>query len=374
MFGEIGNGEKMSPVLPENLDQDLAKIRDKYKDADVIHNGDEQSPVGRIPLPSPALMRVTSGGIPLGRMTRLWGSPSSGKSLISWMIIKAAQELKSKQFPKGLETCYHNIEKQYDPVFTAARGVDTKRMKVSEGDIIEEVASKLQLLLGSVHVHVLDSCSQATSQDTLAKDPADWDVALEVRVWKKSLHYIHNAMDKDENAIVYVDHVSVDFKTQRERALGGKEMEHASSMSLHFRRGEHLYYDDEGLLTTYDKMKAKGIMGIAGEREADGAVIKVIVEKSRVCRPFRVAVMRLDLNTFQFDQTYELMTGAQYFDVQGGIAHHTGLPSIAQGGGQGGWYTLPSGEKVQGEKALRLKLEQDETLRNLTWRAMLAGH
>ena len=207
--------DNIMSVEPSNLDRDMAVIR-KRRGLDAIHNGDEQPPVKRIPLDSPSLMRITSGGIPLGRMTRLWGPPSSAKSLIGWMIIKAAQDMVTARFPHGLETVYYNIEKQYEEDFTKGQGVDVKRMKVVESDITEDVAREMQLLLKSAHVHVVDSTSESIPQDRLNKDPGDWDVGLDIRVWNKCLGYIQNAMDKDDNAIIFIDHAGKDFKTKSE--------------------------------------------------------------------------------------------------------------------------------------------------------------
>lgn len=370
----------MSPVDPQNIERDIAIIRER-RGADAIHLGNEQSPVTKLPLPSPALMRITSGGIPLGRMTRLWGGPSTGKSLVAWMVIKSAHEFITERFPSGLEACYWNIEKQYDLLFTADRGVNIDRMYLEEVTIIEDVAREMQLLLGSIHLHVIDSCSTAIPQDRLNRDPGEWDMGLDAKVWMKSLDYIHNEMDKDENAIIYIDHESRDWHTQAAKAPGGREMEHASSLSMHFRKGRWLYYDHEGLLQTEDKLKEKGIMGIAGQKEADGTEVVVRTNKSRVCRPFRTAVLRMDLNTFEFDHTYELMEGALYFDINGGIAHRTGRPPIAaKTSEKSAWYEIndgierPKPLKAQGDRALRLLIDADRELAEKIRSAMLAGN
>src|SRR5271165_3387724 len=116
-------------------------------------------------------------------------------------------------------------------------------------------------------------------------------------------------MDKDENAIIFIDHASQDFKTKAEKAKGGKELEHGSSMSIHCVKGKWLFYDDEGMLQTEDKLKEKGLLGFAGTKEADGVEYIIQVNKSRVCRPLRKANLRFDLNTFKFDYTFELMQG-----------------------------------------------------------------
>lgn len=363
------------PVEVENLDRDLAAIRKKYGSKDVVHLGSEQPPVDRIPLVSPAMMRITSGGIPLGRFSRFWGGPSSAKSLMAWEVVKAAQNLRNIKFLSGLKTVYYNIEKQYDSIFTSKLGVDTDAMLVVETDIIEDLTEQTQTLLGSNHLHVWDSRSEAVPQDRLAKDPGDWDVNLEARVWKKCMGYVHNALDKDENAIIMIDHESENMKTHSTKALGGRNPEHKSSLSIHFKKTKWLYYDEDGLLTTEDKLKEKGIMGIGGQKEADGQEIIVEVNKSRVCRPLRKANMRLDLHTFKFDHTFELMDAAMYFDKQGNIAHHVKQPAIAQKSGEkSSWYSLPEGRKVQGERQLRQLIDADEELSDIIRTAMLAGN
>lgn len=364
----------MSPVLVENLERDIEVIR-KRRGKTSIQTGAEQPPINKIPLDSPALMRITSGGIPLGRITRLWGGPSAGKSRLAWLIAKGAQELKAPNFPLGLTVCYHDIEKQYSTEYAKLVGINNEKLLVRDGDIIEDIARELQLLLGSVHIHILDSVSEAKPQDRLNKDAGDWDVGLKIRVWEKAFEYITNAFDKNDNAIISISHASKNFQTKSEKALDGKEMEHQSSLSLQMKQTKWLYYDEEGMLQTEDKLKEKGILGIAGSKEADGQEIVVNVSKSRVCTPFRKAHLRLDLHTHQFDHIFELMEAAEYFDRWGKVAHRSGTPAIAhRATKQGGWVTLPSGEKVQGEKALRQIIDADKDLQALIRRAMLMGN
>ena len=351
-----------------NLDRDIAIIK-KRRGVDAIHYGDAFPPVEKIPFDSPALQRITSGGVPMGRMTRFWGGPSSAKTLVSYLVLKVAQEMEKK-------CAYHNAEKQYDPVLVKHLGVTPEDLLVLESTIIEDIIRECQLLLSSVHVHVIDSTSSAVPQDRLNKDPGDWDVGLDARVWIKGLDYLLTSMDKSDNSIIYISHASTNFTTKSEKALGGKEMEHESSMTLHFKRSKWLYYDDEGMLQTEDKLKEKGILGIGGQKEADGQEIVVEVSKSRVCRALRKANMRLDLNTMQFDYTFELMQGAEYFDKYGNIAHRTHTPAIADSAGvkKGGWRTLPDGSKVQGEPKLRQRISEDVALQQLIRNAMLQGN
>ena len=85
--------------------------------------------------------------------------------------------------------------------------------------------------------------------------------------------------------------------------------------------------------------------------------------------------MRYDFHTYQYDHTFELMEGALYFDKNGGIAHRTKQPAIAQrASAKGGWHTLPDGTKVQGERQLRQLIDADEQLRNMIYKAMMMGN
>lgn len=364
----------MSPVDASQLDADMQIIRER-RGVDAIHDGTETQRVEKMLLPSPGLNRITGGGIPIGRMTRLWGMPGTGKSLIGWMIIRAAQQLATERFPVGLESTYWNVEKQYDPIFTQERGVDIARMKIEEVTVIEDIAAEMSLLMGSCHVHVLDSASFAISRDELASEPDQWHRALDARAWKRAINRIHDAMDKDENILVAIDHAGQDQTTGVEHALGGKRMEFKSDLSLHFVKGAWLFYDEWGHLEKNDKLKEKSKNGLgpSGTKEADGIEVTVRVNKSRVCRPFRSARMRLDLHTYEFDRTFELIDAAQFFDAEGGVALRTKQPAIANQSGKSAWYELPNGEKVQGARGIRTMINSDPELATMIETAMMAG-
>jgi RecA/RadA recombinase len=320
-------------------------------------------------------MRITSGGIPLGRITRLWGDPGTGKTHVGYLIIAAAQALRTKRFPKGLETAYWNVEKVWDPVHAHNLGVDTKRMLLEEIIIIEDIANEMDLLLHSCHVHVLDSASSAICVDELAAEAADWQRALDARAWKRAIRRIDNALDKDENALVIIDHAARDQATKQEFAMGGKALEYRSSMSLHFRKGSWLFYHPKnGYLERDDKITEEVGKSPSGQKEADGIEVIVRVNKSRVCRPFRVARLRLDLNTFLFDTAFELLDAATFFDLDGNAAHRSGQPTIAQKTGEkSSFYQLPSGKKVQGVSGIRKRIVEDPELAAMITKAMLAG-
>lgn len=356
------------PIDPSLLDEDLKILRKKYGDS-TVHKGSEQPEIRRLELASPALNRVMGGGIPFGRFTRLWGGPSGGKSHAAWLVALAAQQA-------GMTPAYWNIEKQYDELHCRVHlGIDTERLFIGEVSTIEDLTEEMELLMRSVQCHIVDSCSFATSREELAADVGDWQRALDARVWKKSIRRLTARIDPNEHIIVLISHAGRDMMTGFEHPKDGGALEFASSMSLHFSRGAHLYYHPESaLLEKADKIKGDVGISPSGQKEYDGFEVSVKCAKSRVCRPGRVAKMRLDMNTFQFDTSFELFDAATFFDLQGEPAHRSKRPPIVQKTGErSSWFMLPDGERLQGERKVRMRLLEDAELAALVRQSMLAG-
>ncbi len=367
----------ISPVDPEMLDRDIKAIRARHGN-ESVHFASEQIPVERIPLPLPQLMRITSGGIPIGRIMRIYGEQSTSKSMLVWYILAAAQQYRSKRFPKGLKCCLWNTEATFDSVFVKGFGVNLDELLVMEHKIIEDIAGSMEGLLGSVHLHVVDSASFATALEEIvgpkgSKRPEyEVQVGAHARAWKRAINRIHARMDKDFNVVIFVDHTGRDIQTQAEKPLSGKRMEFRSDLSLHLRRGAWLYYNKHGLLDTKDKIAEETGRSPEGQKQADGAEVKILVAKSRVCRPLRRATMRLDLNTMRFDQAWELAEASLTYDNEGNEAHRSGQPTIVVQ--SGAWYRpLGYPDSLHGMDKLRLAIADDKILQAQIRDAMQAA-
>ena len=284
------------------------------------------------------------GGVPMGRWTRFYGGYHSTKTLTALCVIREAQKL-------GMLCAYYNVEKQYDVEFAKENlGVDVDALTLVEGASIEEIGDKMEAMLQVCHLHVIDSCSIAVSEDELNADIRDWRPGITARAWGKVFRRLNDRFDQLQNTVILIDQVRVNFQTQSEIAAGGKVFDHQSSMSVLFRKGQWLYRNDNDVLEGKDK--AKQGKGLDGQVEPAGYEVKVRIEKSRACRPFRTATMRLDLDTINFDRLFELKNAAVHYGV------------IRQGGSYY-YYTPPGGEEIrigQGEKAARDFIAGDLTL------------
>src|SRR6185436_13324368 len=203
--------------------------------------GHQQDPVGRIATGNLELDYATNGGIPIGRWTHAYGGYMSSKSLTGWNVIARAQAM-------GMDCAYYNIEKQYDAEWAKKRGIDTKKLLIVEGTTIEGVGAKMQALMGSIHLHVLDSMAPAISLDELNADIEDHHMGVRARAWGKVIGRFNKNFDDNENIVFMINQVRDVFgRGGGETPPGGRSIDFISSLSLHFRRSSWLFYDKDGV-------------------------------------------------------------------------------------------------------------------------------
>lgn len=336
------------PVDTSKLDLVVGKIKEQYGQ-DAVHKGSEKAPVKKISTGSLELDLVTSGGIPIGRWSHLYGGFMSCKSLTCWNVIREAQEM-------GQIAAYYNIENQFDEKWVKARGVDIDKLEVVEGTTIEGVGTKLEALLGVVHLHVIDSLAAAVSIDELGAKVEEWQMGLAARAWGKVLRRANERFDDNENTVIMVNQVRDSFGYGGgETTPGGRFIDFMSSLSLYFRKSSWLYLNANGELDP----DGSGTVNVSGDKQADGMEFVVRVNKSRVGPPLGTARLRLDFNTGYWDEAWTLTKFAKYY----GIVEKTSPKST--------YYRLPEGIKthdgkdiVQGEPQLRAVIEANAALRD----------
>lgn len=294
------------PVDPSNWDTVAAAINKKYTDALIM--GDQQQRVDSISTKSPELDVAMGGGVPQGRWTRFYGDFGSTKTMTALCVIAEAQKL-------GLICAYYNIEKRYESRLAYRLGVDTSKLRIVPSESIEAIGEKMESLLGVVHLHVLDSTSAAVSEDELDADIRDWRPGIRARAWGKVLSRLNRYFDPVENTAIIVNQMRTKgMGTQRgshESPEGGKVFDHISSMSVLFSAGKWLYYDEEKVLSD----KANKFKGQDDQTVPNGREIKIRIEKSSVCRPFRTATLHFDLDTLQYDRVYEYVKAAKFYNI-----------------------------------------------------------
>ncbi len=325
------------PVDVTTLDVAWAAIEKSYGQS-ALHKGSDWHDVERISTGSLMLDYATSGGFPLGRWSRTYGNFSSGKSLTCWNVIKNAQTM-------GLNCAYYNAERQFDRNYVARLGIDIDKLVVVEGSVIEHLGDMLQGLLGSVHVHVIDSLTDCISIHELDKKPEERTMGMRAAAWGTVIRKANAFFDEKDNAIIMIDQLRATFvPNAAPKPPGGMALDFKSSMNLSLTKGAWLYRSKDGGLTDDVKNADK----FADMLVPDGVESKARVEKSKVGPPLRPARVRIDFETLNYDLLWELAVFAKKYDIV----------TTA-----GSWYTTPNGERAQGAAGLRRLIENDDSLR-----------
>ncbi len=293
----------------ERIDSVITRINDRYGDQGKANRGSEEPPIRRISTRSLELDYATGGGVPVGRMSRFYGGPSTGKSIKAQHVIAEAQSM-------GMTCAYVNAEKQYTDEFSAMQGVDTDKLVVVQTSIIEDIGEIIEGNLDEIDVWVIDSCSFCITRDELAAGLNEKELPMiRARRWGTQFSFINERFDRNRNVLLYIDQLRVKNAMggfTSEGPPGGKLMEFASSMTIEFKRGPWLWYNKDGVLTDTRNTKQKTL---SQTLEADGYGVNAQVVKSRVCRPLRTAAMKFDYASLSFDHIDEYAKAAKYFEV-----------------------------------------------------------
>jgi RecA/RadA recombinase len=370
------------PITDAELGKIIAAV-EKKKLGVTIHRGDEAENVYRIPFRSPNINYATEGGLPIGRFSLFWGGESSYKSRAAYEAMAQAQDLAAvaeeslmprirflralgldgyakqledelqyiqETWPDGMEIAFYNCEQQWDKKWAAKLGVDVHRIILVNGQAIEDIVDTMEGTYDQIEMHVIDSTSNAASILELNKKKTDSLYAPDARAWKRSIRDSMVHFNPERNVGLLINQASTRVSGP---GAGGsipvstRYLMHTSSMTLRFERGQYLYMQD-GVLKT-DKPDGADKLSLAGRVEPGGVEIFATVQKSRVCRPFRVAALHARVGAREFDHYWEMFNAGVHY----GIIEKSGS-----------WFRVKGEEKNigQGEKAVIAHLKSDVDL------------
>jgi recombination protein RecA len=171
------------------------------------------------------------GGIPRGRITQLFGSPSSGKATL------AVKLLAMSQVNNGLAV-YIDLGRSFDPVYAAGLGVDLDRLLVVRPD---NMAAALKITVSLV-------CSK--EPDLIVFDSANFAVerpknvpenVIRSRSWlmSKALRSLAGLVDKSNMALIFVDEIPAGNVSKEDQS--DLAMRFYSSIRVSVSRGNWLF-------------------------------------------------------------------------------------------------------------------------------------
>lgn len=254
--------ESSQPRAIGDMDEVYRELAKEHGGERILWGNDQRLEIVKIPLGIDPLDRVIGGGFALGRFTELIGEWSSGKSLLSFFVLKSAQE-------RGYACAYIDSERTFDPEWAAVLGVDTEKLLVPvprTGESAFDILSRL--CKARFGVVVLDSLASLAPSARLAEKEDKSLPALQARMINQGLMDV-NAVN-DTTCIVLINQLreSIGGYGNPETLPGGKGQRFYASLMVRVRRGEWIEEDFPG---RKEKEKKRRV----------GFHLKLIVEKNK---------------------------------------------------------------------------------------------
>lgn len=246
--------------MPDEIDALLKTIRKKFENDDIIMNFDEEYPkLEAVSTGSLAVDIATGiGGIPLGRVTEIYGVESSGKTTLCQHTVSKAQL-------KGYRCAYIDTEQSSDPDYMEICGVDLDQLILSQPDALDTALSLAEELInsGQVHLIVFDSAVGIATSAEKEKEIGERTVSsvsgLLTQFFKKNMYGIRN------------NGVGMIFTNQARDVIGsyvpiigtsgGHAMKHYSSLRIQTKKGKDIKVGDETIGNVCDVIFKKNKVG-----------------------------------------------------------------------------------------------------------------
>jgi len=252
--------EKKTP----SLNRVLAEINKKAGEQVIGRISDLRSlDIERIPTGISSLDDALGGGFPMRRMVELYGLPSGGKSLISLLAIKSAQE-------KGLDCIYVDVEDSFDPVWASKVGVDVDKLVVAQSSVGEDIMDMLcKLLDAQPAVIVVDSVAAMIPRVEQEESVEKATMALKARLMSRGLAKL-TSLNKN-TMFIFINQLrsTLAMWGPQSTTTGGRALGHYASIRVEVKKGDPIHEEDK---------KTKPIIG---------QIVNFNVTKNKTAPPYK---------------------------------------------------------------------------------------
>ncbi|NVB39200.1 recombinase RecA [Pseudenhygromyxa sp. WMMC2535] len=174
------------------------------------------------------------GGLPLGRITEIYGPESSGKTTLTLHLIAEAQR-------RGLICAFIDAEHALDVHYAQALGVDVGELLVSQPDCGEQALEIVDSLArtNAVGLIIVDSVAALIPKAELAGEMGDHHVGLQARLMSQAMRKLSGVAAQTNTAMVFINQlrqkIGVTFGSP-EVTTGGNALKYYASVRLDIRR------------------------------------------------------------------------------------------------------------------------------------------
>jgi len=269
--GSSGNSKSKDPI-----DQ-LNAIFKQHKLTELKTPTEEDFDVPRIPWGFPEIDEITGGGLPEGVITVIWGPEKSGKSSLAIKALAEAQAVGKKGF-------YYDLERGINKEFATSLGLNLTNGSVivkpqTEGDVAEVVFDVITDIIKStdIDVIVLDSVTALVPRDVQEGSAEDNTIGLVARILSSNLPKIATLIGDYNKTLIIIS---------QEREVIGARTAIGMPTPTAMTGGRALKFYNSLTLYAKPRFTKKTDRPDFYENERRiGHILKVTVQKSRVCMP-----------------------------------------------------------------------------------------
>lgn len=173
---------------------------------------------------------LLGGGVTLGCLTELFGTPAVGKSTLALQVIAAAQKEKRP-------CLFADTEFSFTPAFAESLGVDCKELDLTQfrlGEetfdaVIEWVSERKDGLV------VLDSIGQILPREEAEKPAEGRTIGLQARLMGAFCRKVVGLLAENNVALIIVNHEVTNLDTGAVGSSGGAKLAFAKRFSIRLR-------------------------------------------------------------------------------------------------------------------------------------------
>ena len=251
----------------KNIENAMYQIDKQFGKGSIMRLGSQQAlEVPAIPTGALSLdIAVGVGGIPVGRVTEIYGPESSGKTTLALHIIAEAQK-------RGGTAAFIDAEHALDVSYASRLGVDVDDLLVSQPDFGEQALEIAQVLISSnaVDVIVIDSVAALVPRAEIDGNVGDHHVGLQARLMSHAMRKFTGILKRSNTALVFINQIRMKIGVMfgnPETTPGGNALKFYSSLRLDIRK----------------------IATLKDGQEVFGNRTRVKVVKNKVAPPFKMA-------------------------------------------------------------------------------------
>ena len=228
------------------LDAAIAKLEKDFGKGTVMRLGDPSAQVAVETIPTGSLsldLALGLGGVPKGRIVKIYGPESSGKTTVALHMIAEVQK-------RGGIAGFIDAEHALDPVYAKNIGVDIDELYISQPDSGDQALEITETMVrsGAMDIIVVDSVAALVPKQEIEGDMGDSHVGLQARLMSQALRKLTPVISKSNCVVIFINQlrekVGVMFGNP-ETTTGGRALKFYSSVRMDVRRIETLKQSGE---------------------------------------------------------------------------------------------------------------------------------